>query len=89
MDFKEFIGTNELVDIGFKGNPWTWSNNWEEEVEVRQRLDRGLCSPAWYQTFEGATYDHLETYASDPSMLLFNTNPLADRRKKRFFFDKR
>ncbi|XP_071928065.1 uncharacterized protein [Coffea arabica] len=82
-DFKEFIGTNDLVDIGFKGNPWTWSNNWKEEGEVRQRLDRGLSSPAWYQTFEGASCDHLETYGSDHSMLLFNTNPLAKRRKKR------
>ena len=26
-DFRNFITDNQLIDIGFEGNPWTWSNN--------------------------------------------------------------
>mgnify|MGYP004703452751 FL=1 len=27
QDFNSFINNDELVDIGFEGIPWTWSNN--------------------------------------------------------------
>ena len=46
-DFNSFIERNSLVDLGFTGNPWTWSNNWEGEGEVRQRLDRSLNTISW------------------------------------------
>ena len=39
-DFRDFIDQNSLIDIGFEGQPWTWSNHWDNEGEVRQRLDR-------------------------------------------------
>ena len=42
-NFKDFIAENELVNIGFKGHPCTWSNNWDDEGEVRQCLDRGFA----------------------------------------------
>ena len=43
-DFKDFINENQLMDVGFEGHPWTWRNNWEGDGEIKQRLDRGLCS---------------------------------------------
>ena len=51
-DFKNFINDNQMVDIGFERNPWTWSNNWEEIGEVRERLDRGLYSLDWSLLWE-------------------------------------
>ena len=44
QDFNSFINTNELVNIGFEGIPWTWCNNWGNEGEVKKRLDRILGS---------------------------------------------
>ncbi|XP_071921713.1 uncharacterized protein [Coffea arabica] len=38
-DFKEFIDQNSLIDIGFEGQPWTWSNHWDNEGEI-QTLER-------------------------------------------------
>ncbi|XP_027102957.1 uncharacterized protein [Coffea arabica] len=77
------------MDVGYKGHPWTWCNNWDGDGEIKQRLDRGLSSYPWMQTFERATCKHLDSFASDHSMLLFDTKPGPNRRKKRFYFDKR
>nr|XP_027121394.1 uncharacterized protein LOC113738404 [Coffea arabica] len=59
-DFRDFINGNYLLDIGFIGHPWTWCNNWEEEGEVKQRLDRGLCTYPWFQHPDVRHNDELE-----------------------------
>ena len=46
-EFNSFISANDQVDIGCKGVPWTWSNTWEGEGEIRERLDRCLGSVGW------------------------------------------
>ncbi|XP_027086667.1 uncharacterized protein [Coffea arabica] len=86
--FRDFINDNQLMDVGFQGHPWTWCNNWEGPGEVKQRLDRGLCSYPWLQAFEQVTCKHQDTIASDHSMLIFDTKPCPTRKKKRFYFDK-
>ncbi|KAL3530647.1 hypothetical protein ACH5RR_009969 [Cinchona calisaya] len=40
QDFKKFVKDNELVDLNFVGQPWTWSNNWVGDAIMKQRLDR-------------------------------------------------
>ncbi|XP_071940395.1 uncharacterized protein [Coffea arabica] len=89
QDFKEFIHGNQLMDIGFVGHPWTWCINWEEAGEVKQRLDRDLCSYSWSQVYEKVNCRHIDSYASDHSILLFDTTMNSSRRNKRFYFDKR
>ena len=89
QDFKQFINGNHLLDIGFVGHPWTWSNNWEQGGDIKQRLDRGLCSYPWSQVYEKIHCTHIASYASDHSILLFDTMMNIGRRKKRFYFDKR
>ncbi|XP_027150198.1 uncharacterized protein LOC113750422 [Coffea eugenioides] len=74
-DFKDFIDQNKLTDLGYEGHPWTWSNHWEEEGEIRQRLDRCLSSYERVQIFDKTRCQHLDTYASDHSMLFLNTEP--------------
>ncbi|XP_071900968.1 uncharacterized protein [Coffea arabica] len=88
-DFKDFIDQNKLTDLGYEGHPWTWSNHWEEEGEIRQRLDRCLSSYEWVQIVDKTRCQHLDTYASDHSMLFLDTEPHKEKRKKRFYFDKR
>ena len=46
-EFNSCISENDLVDIGCKGVPWTWSNIWEGEGEIRERLDRCLGTVGW------------------------------------------
>ncbi|KAL3527945.1 hypothetical protein ACH5RR_012601 [Cinchona calisaya] len=82
-----FIHSNELVDIGFTGQPWTWSNDWEGEGEIRERLDRVLCSRLWAQKLDKAVCSHVSNEASDHAILLLETNLVSANRKKRFLFD--
>ncbi|XP_027076017.1 uncharacterized protein [Coffea arabica] len=81
--FRDFISTNELIDIGFEGKPWTWSNNWDSEEEVRERLDRMLGSRAWRRKFEKAKCCHIHNEASDHCMLLLHTEPKERKWKRR------
>ncbi|XP_071940156.1 uncharacterized protein [Coffea arabica] len=87
-DFNDIL-TNEEKWGGFTGNPWTWSNNWDGEGEIRQRLDRGLSTINWSQFFDKAKCDHVETVGSDHNMLLIDNWPRMDKKRSKFFFDKR
>ncbi|XP_071921851.1 uncharacterized protein [Coffea arabica] len=87
-DFNDIL-TNEEKWGGFTGNPWTWSNNWDGEGEIRQRLDRGLSTINWSQFFDKAKCDHVETVGSDHSMLLIDNWPRMDKKRSKFSFDKR
>ena len=53
-EFNRFISDNELVDIGYEGAPWTWSNTWEGQGAIKERLDRCLGSVGWVQQYEKA-----------------------------------
>ncbi|XP_071924702.1 uncharacterized protein [Coffea arabica] len=88
-DFKQFIADNELIDIGFDGNPWTWCNNWENEGEIKQRLDRMLCTHTWFQIFDKTRCKHVDNYSSDHSMIMVDTEPKQAKRRKKFIFDKK
>ncbi|XP_027166343.1 uncharacterized protein LOC113766338 [Coffea eugenioides] len=88
-DFNSFIGDNGLLDIGYKGLPWTWSNYWEGEGVLKERLDRGLCSAEWLQWFDRVMCTHIENDASDHAILMVDTNPEPTRKKRRFYFDQR
>ena len=88
-DFKDFINKNELLDVGFKGLPLTWSNLWEGEGEIKQRLDRALASVEWCEKFKDARVIHIETEASDHNIILLETEPRVKKPKRRFHFDPR
>nr|XP_027090317.1 uncharacterized protein LOC113711350 [Coffea arabica] len=88
-EFNRFISENELVDIGYEGAPWTWSNTWEGQGAIKERLDRCLGSVGWVQQYEKAICEHVEKEASDHSLLLLDFSPAQKRVKRRFFFDQR
>ncbi|XP_071933546.1 uncharacterized protein [Coffea arabica] len=86
--FRNFVNDNQLIDIDFEGIPWTWCNNWDEDGEVKERLDRVLCSWGWRREHGKAKCVHLHNEASDHCMLLLDTEPKYRKWKKRFYFDK-
>ncbi|XP_071914103.1 uncharacterized protein [Coffea arabica] len=87
--FNSFISRNSLVDIGFEGVPWTWCNNWDNEGEIKERLDRVMGTRQWCDNFGKVKCTHIETEASDHCALILDTTPVAKQRKRRFMFDKR
>lgn len=45
--FQHFINTFGLLDLGFTGHPFTWSNRRSGDSHIQERLDRGFANTQW------------------------------------------
>lgn len=43
-DFSEVVHECNLMDMGYKGHPFTWSNRRYDSQFIEERLDRVICS---------------------------------------------
>lgn len=48
-EFKDFVSDTQLLDLGFVGTKYTWSNRMGMD-RILERLEQGENSP-WFQTF--------------------------------------
>jgi hypothetical protein len=71
--FKQFIDHFGLVDLGFVGNPFTWSNNRQGAASIKERLDRGLASLSWIYIHLEFSFKHIPTSSSDHNPISLNT----------------
>ncbi|GLT65286.1 hypothetical protein SLA2020_377250 [Shorea laevis] len=85
--FVDFVHSNGLVDLGFSGNPFTWSNKRQGIHNIKERLDRGLSNHEWIIMFPNALVTHLPATVSDHSPLLLSTNCDRPRLPKPFKFE--
>lgn len=49
--FRKFVEDCGLLDLGFSGYPYTWSNNRSGNEYIQERLDRVLATPSWSLLF--------------------------------------
>ncbi|CAM8950433.1 unnamed protein product [Rhodiola kirilowii] len=68
--FRKVISDCFLMDIGYYGYKFTFSNKRQGVEEYRSRLDRALANRKWLQDFPDAAVEHIPTYSSD-HMALF------------------
>jgi len=59
-----------LLDLGFNGPIYTWSNRRHEGLLIQERLDRVLANPAWNALFPSAAVFHLPAISSDHAPIL-------------------
>jgi len=71
--FRNFMNTQGMVDLGFSGNPFTWSNHREGRHQIKQRLDRRVASTSWISLFPSFSIRHLPDDNSNHNPLLLNT----------------
>jgi hypothetical protein len=71
--FADFVHFNALVDLGFVGNRFTWSNRREGSFNIRERLDRGLANQNWVHLFPNSLVNHIPATQSDHCPLLIST----------------
>ena len=64
-DFREALELANLMDLGFKGYPYTWNNCRPGAANTKQRLDRVVSNAAWQDKFPLSMVTHLSTYTSD------------------------
>ncbi|KAM0955247.1 hypothetical protein EV1_023409 [Malus domestica] len=87
-DFREFVARNELMDLGYEGYPFTWRNN-RESGPIQQRLDRGLASLGWQNTYPDTKIRHMMLEGSDHAMLGLTTEKARIWKGKRFMYEER
>lgn len=72
--FREVIGYADLIDLGYVGSRFTWSN-----IHTKIRLDRALATSTWSDIFPSSKVSILPPSISDHSPLLLqaSVNPIA------------
>ncbi|KAK3042146.1 hypothetical protein RJ639_001266 [Escallonia herrerae] len=75
-----------LVDLGFSGNPFTWTNKRPLQANIRERLDRGFGNTQWCVLFPNASIKHLPAVNSDHKPILLNTSGSSHSEPKPFKF---
>ncbi|KAH9732412.1 putative reverse transcriptase/RNA-dependent DNA polymerase [Citrus sinensis] len=71
LEFKESIRACNLMDMGFKGHKFTWSNRRFGVNYIEERLDRVLCSKDWGSTFQNLPAISLANWVSDHCPIMF------------------
>lgn len=65
VPFISFIHSNGLIDLGYSGNPFTWTNKRQGKANIRELLDQCLSNREWLSLFSNATMSHLPASSSD------------------------
>lgn len=87
--FQAMISDCALMDLEFKGNAFTWSNNQSREANIRERIDRALANVEWRRLFPCAQVLHEVVLGSDHCPLVLNLNLPLKRIPKLFKFESR
>jgi hypothetical protein len=91
-EFGEVLNRCGLVDLGYRGYPFTWENCREAGANVQKRLDRAVASVSWMTMFTLCTIDHVPTSYSDHVPILLHTdlgsNSSRHKRRPRKFEEK-
>ncbi|XP_062019317.1 uncharacterized protein LOC133735883 [Rosa rugosa] len=74
---QDWVCRNGLVDMGYQGADFTWTNN-----TVNERLDRCFCNSDWRILFADACVVHLARMKSDHCPILVKLCPDARRVRK-------
>uniref|UniRef100_A0A2N9HDU2 Reverse transcriptase domain-containing protein n=1 Tax=Fagus sylvatica TaxID=28930 RepID=A0A2N9HDU2_FAGSY len=73
--FRDAMDECDLMDLGYRGSPFTWCNNRDPPATTWVRLDRGLATLSWVQKFPAASVEHLDVINSDHKCLLLTREP--------------
>jgi hypothetical protein len=85
--FRRFINHFGMIDLGFAGNPFTWSNNRKGLENIKVWLDRGLASPSWVHLHPKFSLIHLPAQNSDHDPISLNTNSFPSFLPRPFRFE--
>ena len=79
LAFGDWINENSLIDMGFKGNKFTWKRGYVESNFIAKRLDRIFCCAHARLKWQEATVSHLPFLSSDHVPLFVQLSPEAKR----------
>lgn len=71
--FVHMIRECALIDLGFSGPPFTWTNMRKGEANIQEWLDRALANSSWLERFGDSQVIHLPRTRSDHNPLLLQS----------------
>lgn len=84
---REFMDANDLIDIQFKGQNFTWCNNWPGGGLIKIRLDRGVVNTNWLERWPETSVFHSPRVGSDHCPIIINSDPPISRGPRQFKFE--
>ncbi|CAM8980230.1 unnamed protein product [Rhodiola kirilowii] len=86
QQFRQVLSDCGLMDLGFKGSKFTYSNKRQGGDEVQCRLDRAVGDSLWIDNYPNSVIHHLTSHRSDhcPVLLCMDGVSLAKRKPFRF-----
>ncbi|RYR48628.1 hypothetical protein Ahy_A07g034671 [Arachis hypogaea] len=82
----ESLQVNQLLDFGFVGYAYTWSNNQVGEANIQERLDRAVAIINWKEAFLEGVVKHFQRYRSDHCPILIDVHGESLKRKRPYIF---
>ncbi|KAK4707013.1 hypothetical protein R3W88_033427 [Solanum pinnatisectum] len=86
FDFIAVIEACGLIDLGFSGPKYTWSNKRGIHHRIWKRLDRTLVNDNWLEKMPQTNITHLPSVGSDHCSLLMEMIPKEEEHIKYFKF---
>lgn len=77
---KDYLDACNVVDLGFSGPRFTWSNLRVVDSVIQERLDRFFVNPMWCIMYTNARVTHLTRGHSDHYPILLDCEPTTDVR---------
>ncbi|XP_026459231.1 uncharacterized protein LOC113359877 [Papaver somniferum] len=81
-EFIKFIQERGLIDMGFIGSAFTWSNGVVVDKPIFERLDRDMCTADWFFKVPDNGVLHLPRISSDHAPILLNTSRTNKMRRR-------
>ncbi|XP_062007812.1 uncharacterized protein LOC133724910 [Rosa rugosa] len=84
---EQFVASNCLMDVGFKGQKYTWARKEDGITVLQERIDRCLVCDEWLLSWPNSGVTHLTRIGSDHNPILFTSNPILSKRRGQFKFE--
>lgn len=81
QEFRNFTRERDVVDLGYAGPAYTWSNNAIQAAPIFERLDRAISNTSWRILFPDTAVLHLPRIYSDHAPILLNTMRKLPKKK--------
>lgn len=85
-DFQRALEECDLVDLGYRGSKFTWSNCQENEEFIKERLGRGVANNGWRNIFPAAEVFVKASINSDHASLVLCCDVTKRQGRKRPWF---
>lgn len=81
-----FVNDCQLLDLGFSGLSFTWTNNRVSRANIKQRIDRVFCNFSWKRRFQNHVVKYLPRVCSDhhPILIAVHSREPQPRRESGF-----